>query len=151
MPKANQRSEASPEVAKDKSVERANRSIDRALMQFGQQLRALRKTSGVTQKEIESRSGLTQGGISKFESRGNGDLRTLIQYALGMRTKPSDLIGLLDGCVESHGVTLLTLGDVPVLVEKSVGAELVQKLADELESRSARPSKSRGKAGRSGA
>ena len=44
-----------------------------------------RKTSGLTQKELSERTGITQGDISKIEhGNGNPSIRTLQRLAAGM-------------------------------------------------------------------
>jgi len=43
-----------------------------------------RKQKNITQKELESKTGLTQQAISRFETTGGGSIKTILKYAEGL-------------------------------------------------------------------
>ena len=59
-----------------------------ALKQKEQELRnrlvAFRKSQNITQRELETRTGLTQQAISRFETGIGGNIKTILKYADGI-------------------------------------------------------------------
>ena len=46
-----------------------------------------RKEKNITQKELETRTGLTQQAISRFETGSGGSIKTILKYADGIGCK----------------------------------------------------------------
>lgn len=63
---------------------RENAEIEQEEMELRSKLIELRKTQNISQKELESRTGLTQQAISRFETGHGGTIKTILKYAAGI-------------------------------------------------------------------
>ncbi len=66
--------------------------MDRAVKQFGENVRAARKTKGWTQEELAHESGLAPVQVSRIE-RGVREIRltTLLRLVAALETSPDEL------------------------------------------------------------
>jgi len=73
-----------------RQYERAHRETAR-LEQEEAELRArlveLRKSKNISQRDLETRTGLTQQAISRFETGNGGSIKTVLRYADGIDCK----------------------------------------------------------------
>lgn len=142
MPSKHQLSKPVHETEKDNDNEsaRLDGQIDETLKRFGEHVRAIRKTRGVTQLDIAGRTGLTSGAQSRIE---HGDralsMRSFMKVAVGLGIRPSELAILLDW-LPTPNATGGPIVEVPVIVAPGVGSDSVKKVADELASRGAQAS-----------
>ena len=63
---------------------RENARLEQEEAELRRRLVEFRKQQNITQKELESRTGLTQQAISRFETGNGGNVKTIIKYAEGI-------------------------------------------------------------------
>jgi DNA-binding XRE family transcriptional regulator len=63
---------------------RENARLEQEEMELRDRLVELRKAKKITQKELETRTGLTQQAISRFEKGIGGNIKTIIKYTEGI-------------------------------------------------------------------
>jgi len=63
---------------------RENLRLEQKEQELRDSLIALRTSQSITQKELETRTGLTQQAISRFEKGQGGNIKTLLKYADGV-------------------------------------------------------------------
>ena len=63
---------------------RENARLEQEETELRNRLINYRKQKNITQKELESRTGLTQQAISRFETTGGGSIKTILKYAEGL-------------------------------------------------------------------
>ena len=66
---------------------RENARLEQEEFELRNQLVEYRRSRNITQKELESRTGLTQQAISRFETGSGGSIRTILKYADGIDCK----------------------------------------------------------------
>ena len=66
---------------------RENARLEQEEMELRNRLIEFRKLKNITQKELETRTGLTQQAISRFENGIGGNIKTIIKYAEGIDCK----------------------------------------------------------------
>ena len=66
---------------------RKNARMEQEEVELRARLVELRKLNNITQKELETRTGLTQQAISRFETGNGGSIKTVIKYADGIGCK----------------------------------------------------------------
>lgn len=68
-------------------------TIELQIQMFGQNVRAARRRSGMTQTALAEMDGLDRAAISLTEKgKRSPDMRTLLRIARGLRTTPSELV-----------------------------------------------------------
>lgn len=122
-------------------------TLDTILVELGHQIRAFRKTSRVTQQEIESRSGLSQSALSKIEKGSrNLKVRSLVQVAIGLGVKPSFLVQMVENGLQSgSNLSIAMSDDIAVITDDTVSPESVKQLTHEVGPRRTRASQNRRK------
>ena len=63
---------------------RENLRLEQEEAELRNRLIKFRKQKKITQKELESKTGLTQQAISRFETIGGGSIKTILRYAEGL-------------------------------------------------------------------
>ena len=63
---------------------RENARLEQEEAELRNRLINYRKQKNITQKELESKTGLTQQAISRFETTGGGSIKTILRYAEGL-------------------------------------------------------------------
>jgi len=63
---------------------RENLRLEQEEAELRRRLIDFRKEKKITQKEMESRTGLTQQAISRFENGTGGSIKTILKYAEGL-------------------------------------------------------------------
>ena len=63
---------------------RENAKLEEEEAELRNRLIEFRKSKNITQKELETRTGLTQQAISRFETGSGGSIRTILKYADGI-------------------------------------------------------------------
>jgi len=63
---------------------RENARLEQEEAELRNRLINYRKQKKITQKELESKTGLTQQAISRFETTGGGSIKTILKYAEGL-------------------------------------------------------------------
>jgi DNA-binding XRE family transcriptional regulator len=63
---------------------RENALLEQKEHELRNRLVEFRKTQNITQKELETRTGLTQQAISRFETGIGGNIKTILKYADGI-------------------------------------------------------------------
>jgi DNA-binding XRE family transcriptional regulator len=63
---------------------RENARLEQEEMELRKRLVAFRKARRITQRELESRTGLSQQAISRFERGSGGSIQTILKYADGI-------------------------------------------------------------------
>ena len=63
---------------------RENARLEQEEAELRTRLINYRKKKNITQKDLESRTGLTQQAISRFETTGGGSIKTILKYAEGL-------------------------------------------------------------------
>lgn len=75
---------------------RENAALEQQEQELRNRLVEFRKSQNITQKELESRTGLTQQAISRFETGLGGNIKTILKYAdgIGCNLVPQNKIAL---------------------------------------------------------
>jgi DNA-binding XRE family transcriptional regulator len=63
---------------------RENAKLEQEEAELRNRLIKFRKKKNITQKELEAKTGLTQQAISRFETMGSGNIKTILKYAEGI-------------------------------------------------------------------
>ncbi|MCL2386049.1 MAG: helix-turn-helix domain-containing protein [Defluviitaleaceae bacterium] len=63
---------------------RENARLEQEELELRNRLVEFRKSQKITQKELETRTGLTQQAISRFETGIGGNIKTILKYADGI-------------------------------------------------------------------
>jgi DNA-binding XRE family transcriptional regulator len=63
---------------------RENERLEQEELELRNRLIDFRKSKNITQKQLESLTGLTQQAISRFETGNGGSIRTILKYADGI-------------------------------------------------------------------
>jgi DNA-binding XRE family transcriptional regulator len=63
---------------------RENALLEQQEQELRNRLVEFRKSQNITQKELETRTGLTQQAISRFETGFGGNIKTILKYADGI-------------------------------------------------------------------
>ena len=66
---------------------RENARLEQEEIELRNRLIEFRKLKNITQKELETRTGLTQQAISRFENGIGGNIKTILKYADGIDCK----------------------------------------------------------------
>ena len=66
---------------------RENARLEQEEIELRNRLVELRRSRNITQKELETRTGLTQQAISRFENGIGGNIKTILKYAEGIDCK----------------------------------------------------------------
>jgi transcriptional regulator with XRE-family HTH domain len=125
---------------KDARIEKLDAQLDEALVRFGSQIRSMRKARKITQSDIEEKTGLTSGAISKIETGGReASLRSVLKIAITLGIQPSKLVSMLDdGKSDSEPEPAVgTVVGIPIVIGPGVSTDTVDKLIRELGSRAA--------------
>jgi len=64
-----------------------NLRLEQEELELRNRLVEYRKEKNITQKELETRTGLTQQAISRFETGSGGSIKTILKYADGIGCK----------------------------------------------------------------
>lgn len=135
MPTRNHQSEPPPSRAVVRNA-KLDSYIDASIIRFGELVRILRKSRGLTQQDIEARGQIASGLLSRVE---NGTrslaLETALRIAVALEMQPGQLFALLNGT--QFSATFSTAGDSALIVTGGAAPKNIQELSSELESRSA--------------
>ena len=66
---------------------RENARLEQEEMELRKRLIEFRKSRNITQRELESRTGLTQQAISRFETGSGVSIKTILKYAEGIECR----------------------------------------------------------------
>ena len=66
---------------------RENARLEQEEMELRKRLVEFRKSRNITQRELESRTGLTQQAISRFETGNGVSIKTILKYAEGIECR----------------------------------------------------------------
>jgi len=76
--------EAKEEFRQYELAHRENTRLEQEEAELRNRLVSYRKEKKITQKELETKTGLTQQAISRFETGSGGSIKTILKYTEGL-------------------------------------------------------------------